>query len=129
MRLRAALLIQVLLFLATSPLQVLQAGVIGGNELFPRCKGLLRAMDSGDKSHQAAFDSAYCGQYIAGFLDSRIFEGRERDRSTYCLPERFSIAQIARVIVKYLEDHPAKLHRDQGALVAESLMQEFPCTK
>jgi hypothetical protein len=44
-----------------------------------------------------------------------------------CLPERASIAQLARVTVKWLQDHPEKLHEAAGGLIYTALHDAFPC--
>ncbi len=46
----------------------------------------------------------------------------------YCLPEEeFSTKQAVRVILKYLEDNPAELHRRALVLLVRAFMDAFPC--
>lgn len=45
-----------------------------------------------------------------------------------CLPEHGSTnAQVALVIVKFLRDHPERLHEDRTALMVDALSGAFPC--
>jgi hypothetical protein len=44
-----------------------------------------------------------------------------------CLPERSSVLQLARVVVKWLQNHPEKLHEHPGVLVYAALHDAFPC--
>jgi hypothetical protein len=44
-----------------------------------------------------------------------------------CLPERSSALQLARVVVKWLQNHPEQLHEHPGGLVYTALNDAFPC--
>lgn len=44
-----------------------------------------------------------------------------------CLPDDAPIAQYARVVVRWLREHPEKLHEPKSMLVMEALEDAFPC--
>ena len=44
-----------------------------------------------------------------------------------CTPKGASLGQLARVVKKYLQDHPEFLHLDAGGLVYNALNEAFPC--
>jgi hypothetical protein len=44
-----------------------------------------------------------------------------------CVPDKASVGQLARVVVKFRRDHPEKLHEQPGGLVDESFINAFPC--
>ena len=44
-----------------------------------------------------------------------------------CIPEGVSILQLARVLVKWLKDHPARLHEPRAILVGDAFKDAFPC--
>lgn len=52
----------------------------------------------------------------------------DEDFTKTCIPEEAPIAQLARVIVKWLRDHPEKLHEPKSMLVMEALQEDFPCS-
>jgi hypothetical protein len=44
-----------------------------------------------------------------------------------CFPVNVSVAQIGRVLVRWLRDHPERLHESKSLLIAEALKSAFPC--
>ena len=44
-----------------------------------------------------------------------------------CLPEGLSSGQLLLVIVKFLRDHPERLHEARGFLALEAAKASFPC--
>jgi len=44
-----------------------------------------------------------------------------------CTPERASTLQLARVLVKWLRDHPERLHEQADFLALDALKSAFPC--
>lgn len=67
-----------------------------------------------------------CQWYLKGFLDGYgAVPG-----SQFCLPENgFSVDQIRRVVVKWLQTHPQQLHIHSTEAVMTALSQAFPCSK
>ena len=70
-----------------------------------------------------------CQLYLKGFLDGLHAEPGSNRISTVCLPEEFSMDQIRRVVVKWLENHPEKLHWYVAQAVRVALEEAFPCKK
>ena len=64
---------------------------------------------------------AYLG-YVIGVADAT-------DSIIWCAPEHITQGQIAKVVAKYLGNHPEKLHLSATSLVIESLISTFPCKK
>jgi len=44
-----------------------------------------------------------------------------------CLPEKAPILQLARVLVKWLREHPARLHEPVFLLTNDAFKETFPC--
>ena len=44
-----------------------------------------------------------------------------------CIPDEAPVAQLARVVVKWLREHPEKLHELKSFVVVEALKNAFPC--
>lgn len=51
----------------------------------------------------------------------------DEDFVSTCIPDEASVGQLARVVVKWLRDHPEKLHELKSFLVMEALKEAFPC--
>lgn len=45
-----------------------------------------------------------------------------------CIPEKAPIIQVARVVVKWLREHPERLHELKSVLTEDALKDAFPCT-
>lgn len=90
-------------------------------------------------------DHPECISYVMGFVDAVMFyevmhqveketaaghtvATRPLHGHAICLSGK-SYKQDLRVIVKYLRDHPADLHKPLGYLGAKALLEAFPCPK
>lgn len=75
------------------------------------------------------YESGKCGSFItgteAGYGLSVYWNKLTPD---YCLPDGVTQGQVAKVVVKYMDDHPEKLHLRAEILVINSLIAAFPCT-
>ena len=102
-----------------------------GNEFLLQCKALIKVAEGGASISQKEHDGALvCASYLDGFLGSHAIEDVRNSKPLYCIPaEGLKIGQVARIVIKYLEDNPAKLHEDARLAVGISLMGSFPCTK
>jgi hypothetical protein len=74
-----------------------------------------------------ARNNGMCAGYIAGVNDNQASQVASGQAPTFCLPAGVQIDQLAKVVRKYLEDNPAKLHLPGGILVKSALDQAFPC--
>ena len=74
-----------------------------------------------------------CLSYLAGFIEfagtmiGSGFSRRElQDKLLGCMPDNISIEQLRWIVIKYLREHPERLHLSFSQLVAEALRQAFP---
>lgn len=111
-----------------------------GNMLLERCGDVIKTADNPD-SHVSSFNVAWCLGYIQGFRSSMTaqyavnaktssdgdFE-KARDKGTLgiSLPANVSTGQIARVFVKWLQDHPQNLNENASFLTVIILRDAFP---
>jgi Rap1a immunity proteins len=101
-----------------------RANATSGEELLQKCK-----------TESANYGSGFCHGFIAAVLDtltmweaSDSYEKRTHDKDVrFCLPAEVTNGQIVLVFVKYLEDHPEKLHMPANLLLVEALRKAFPC--
>lgn len=90
-----------------------------GRRLLERCESVLKI---------ASPDLMNFG-WCLGFLEGLDDMGAASGARFYCLPDNASFGQQARVVVKYLNDHPEKLHEIDVALAIAALREAFPCEK
>ncbi len=122
---------------------------LDGNELLKECRAytnllnlpdardtndpdVLRAMARGDFAN-----GAHCLGCVTGVADEH-FNCQTSEASSaapldptkhFCLPDGVTPNQTVRVVVKWLEDHPAQLHESAVELVLGALKENFPCHK
>jgi len=91
-----------------------------GTSLLRDCQSAVRALEETDVLTTA--ESAYCAGYVQGVTETLSFFGKT------CFPrDVVGASQAARIVVKFLSDHPARLHEPQFRLVKEAMTEAFPC--
>jgi hypothetical protein len=99
-------------------------GVLGsfqtGNELLSKCQESATA--------SGGFGPGYCLGYIVAAYDTHKTWGEWGEmKKQICTPEGATQGQLQKVVVKYLEARPEKLHHGAGSLVLNALETAFPC--
>lgn len=83
------------------------------------------AVDKRDASGQS-----YCFGYILGVVDMHnalnSVLSSPRD-NTYCIPDNASAAQLAKVVVKYGNDHPEEMNEAALLILSNAFVRAFPC--
>ena len=121
-------LVTVSLFFA-SP--VLAFEVDRGNKFLSQCNEAIKYFDD-EKANIDRVGFASCVSYLEGFNHSsnlhRQYLVRQKSHPLYCLPKNGIVdAQSVRIVVKYLKDHPEKIHETKLSLVTKAFMEAFPC--
>lgn len=95
-----------------------------GNELLESCKNA--ASESSTKN--SSFSAGFClgSMQSVGDLLTFVNAGLETE-ARICLPATVTNGQASRVVVKYLQDNPEKLHLNGTALVVMAIQKAFPC--
>ena len=119
-----------------------------GNDLLKDCKAYtdlnlpdMRYMSDKDIRRASArgdlISGLQCLAYVMGVIDDRFNFRIDEMASTgafdparyFCFPHGVNPDQAVRVVVKWLGDHPARLHEDAIKLVVDALKENFPCHK
>ena len=102
-----------------------------GNAILEKCEPLWshKPMARGSK---VELDAVYCKGYLDGLLDSQAMEfATNRDNrgqtGTYCRPENAVNGQVYKVLKKWLDENPDKLHWRADTIVRYALRDAFPC--
>ena len=92
---------------------------------------LMMLTDESSSGMQANVNHYRAMGYIQGLLDSyTVFSTRDSSLDIYCMPEQgVSSAQARILIVKWLREHPQRLHEQARLLVFHALAEAFPCRK
>ena len=105
---------------------------------------------SGDRLTEQMEKLNWCGGYLQATQDSLstmqiklaiiamtgvTFSGPDKAKQyaldslrVACIPEKAPLLQIARVLVKWLREHPERLHEPKSILTMAALSEVFPCT-
>ena len=95
-----------------------QAGFLSGSTLLQYCES------ESNPEYQA------CGAYIAGIHDyqATLVAWTDLDGPFFCAPAKGKTSQLVKVVTKYLNEHPEKLHLAASGLVSSALYDAFPCS-
>jgi hypothetical protein len=111
------LLSRVLALVVTLSISMGSAALWTGNDLLQIC--------ADEDDH---FKFTRCMAYINGANDSHVLtQTLNKLDSFYCIPEKVTLGQTAKVVSKYLENHPEVLHERAVDHVFVALMRAFPC--
>lgn len=101
-----------------------------GNALISKCKAALRVMDG--KKIDVGDDQVAIGQclgLVEGVRNTQIYLNSYLEKDLQiCWPDAgINNGQAIRILVKYLDDHPAILHMDQTLLTMKAFDESYPC--
>ena len=99
-----------------------------GNSLLSQCQS---AIDTSEKrrNNYDQFGAAYCLGFLQGFSEMNGFYKAMKGNSFFCIPEKVTLLQKTRVVVKYLNENPSKLHKNESFLVHFAFSEAFPCAQ
>ena len=80
-----------------------------------------RHVAAGHKSEGDAFMNGTCLGMIIGLADLGRYVGA-------CRPDSATLEQAARVVVQFLDQHPARTNENFEALAIEAMREAWPCS-
>ncbi len=72
---------------------------------------------------QDQIGQALCLGYVEGISDGTVLSGKR----IYCLPPNVTYGQGQAVAIKYMRNHPERLHLPFAILLLEAMEKAFPC--
>jgi hypothetical protein len=78
-----------------------------------------------------AFAVAYCGTFFYAFAQGVLKEaasGMPRSATGMCMPES-SASEWPLVFLKYMDNHPNRLHEEAADTVWDALVEAYPCKR
>ena len=128
MRELVAILVAAML-LSLSPVTSL-ANTGDGNEVLKQCSALVRTADGGNNGSDDLSGTAYCAGLMTGITSTMTIWNTTREKAgmirIWC-PPAITSQQAARIVVKYMNEHPDDLHRTGAYLVMSALQDAYPC--
>ena len=91
---------------------------LSGSDLLQKCES------------DSVAESNTCDGYILGILDFQeaLVGWSILDEPIFCTPDSALSGQLIKVVIKYLNEHPEKLHLAASSSVANALYDAFPCS-
>ena len=83
-------------------------------------------VDRNDMSTQQALDYSLCTGFLTAIASASRCGNKVHGFSAL-VPDNAKPTQLSRIVVKWLNDHPEKLHVDGSYLVANAFQDAFPC--
>lgn len=82
-----------------------------------------------DCENSAPMAISLCVGYLRGVFDSYTANVSAAYISPFIChpPEGLELGQIERIVTKYLNEHPEKLHKSGASLVLAAMGEAFPC--
>jgi hypothetical protein len=100
-----------------------------GNSLLSVCGVAVAFVDAQSLQSLNSVDVGFCFGLMEGMMAmNQIYEYRLKN-ALFCQPKSITSAQAARIVVKYLRDHPEELHQPGSILAYVALSEAFPCAK
>ena len=98
-----------------------------GNTLLNDCTAAVRLADGDEVTPPENLDAIYCLGMIQGISLADEIHGAAGHQRFFCPPQEAQTRQLVRVVVKWLNEHPKRLHEIDGVLIVLALSRGFPC--
>lgn len=101
-----------------------------GLEMLSVCGSAVKVSDGIKVTESEGLDSLLCVAYLSGFADAITLSSQSTkpQEPKICFPRSgASNEQLARIVVKWLREHPENLHESARMEVMLSLNHAFPC--
>jgi hypothetical protein len=96
---------------------------ISGNDLSRYCD---ESIDSNFGS-DVNYDTGMCTGLILGSSQGLVVGFNFTGATLFCKPNNVTNSQYIKIVAKYLNSYPEELHKPVAVLVADALIQAFPC--
>ena len=99
-----------------------------GSALLRSCGAAVRLSDGARLSDAETVQAVHCAGYVSGFLDALALLRWKGGATPVCVPAAgIENDQAARIVVKYLRQHPERLHESGRILLITAIAEAFPC--
>ena len=105
-----------------------------GNEMLEKCKPFFNDISGTPNTtmtNTERINMGYCAGYLSGVTDVeamwRVVEGATSRSTHYCMHEDVTNEQVLRILKKWLDKNPDKLHWRADDIIHAALLDAFPC--
>jgi hypothetical protein len=91
-----------------------------GNDLRDQCEAATR--------RETGIKAGLCIGFINGYQQLAVMLPASANIKLACWPDGATPIQIAKIVVRYLDQHPEKLHLPAAQLIYDATSDVFPCS-
>lgn len=113
-------------------LTVWAAGAMAdGNTLLQLCRSLIPVLEKSSTvsfSNDDLFKAGRCHGLIEGTIrTANLMDKVYEKEPSICIPADVSPLQLAKVVVKFVEDNPKSLNQSETGLIANAVFENYLC--
>jgi hypothetical protein len=103
--------------------------VADGNDLLKQCGVAVAFIDGARIETRDSPNISFCLGFLQGITQTNVlYQQAQKSDAQFCLPTSgITNGQAARIVVKYLRDHPEALHNGEFVLAVWAFKEAFPC--
>lgn len=102
-----------------------------GNTLLQLCRSLIPVLEKGSTvgfSNDDLFKAGRCHGLIEGTIrTANLMDKVYEKEPSICIPADVSPLQLAKVVVKFVEDNPKSLNHSETGLIANAVFENYLC--
>lgn len=100
--------------------------IVDGNLILEHCIKVQQFFEG--RSSADSSKAGICVGYIQGARDMHdVYQFASKATPLFCIPSQVPNGQLVRILLKYLQSHPEKLHLNGGFLCSLAFVEAFPC--
>ena len=107
------------------------ASLTNGNDLLEKCKDVFsESALTVAPTVTESMNAGYCIGYFAGVTETETFWSEVEPAGKikhYCFPEGVTQGEVYRIVKKWLDSNPDKLHFAAETIIHNALVSSFPC--
>jgi hypothetical protein len=126
---RTAIIGGVLMALTIMAVAAAEGGLASANQLLPGCRAYLSPRST-SATFSNGFNQGICAG-IVGAIANMVSGDLGVTGNWRCakVPDGVTGEQAVRVVVRYIEERPNRMHESFEALTLEAILQAWPCRK
>jgi hypothetical protein len=105
-----------------------QAPMRTGNDYEAACRLFVAYGSPSEPSNPKPLEHAKMGQCVGALMATAYLGTSLAPLIRFCVPESATLFQVAKVVLKYMDDHPSKLDQEFPRLAAQALRLAWPCS-
>lgn len=113
------------ILLAFCLLAASQASATSTLDLYEKCRAATTPVDQATR--KIYVEAMQCFAFIDGALGTAALFGDLHGVKIYCPPSGVTNIQVAKILVRFVDENPNFMHRQASAIFAAAMRSAFPC--